>query len=383
MRLPLFLFLLVLVPSVLAIGVSPPTVYIDYVPGKTYEFSVNVINYNSFPITAAVGTDGEYKENIKVKQPIRIAPMGATPAIITFTAPDVLDRPGHHTSYVSFTEDFFDENTGTFGARTAVQMRLIMWQPYPGHYADIIASAPSVSQGSDTSLKVVVNNLGVEPVEKATATVRVVSAQNALMDVITITDVNLAGNTNTAYNRLLKSSAYPPGRYTLAATLDYGTNTSQLNTTFVVGTEKVEAIALEGPFYLDRPVNKFLVHAESLWNLPINNVFAVVELGESVSQTPTAALEPFGKTALDGYWETDKTIMPGQVIAKVTMHYSNATESFLIPVTVYNESPRVAAEPEEPTLVLSGADVLFIMGVLIIVLCLVLFALNKHFGNHQ
>jgi hypothetical protein len=376
------IFVFLLVPATLAIGISPPTAQLDFVPGKTYDFVARLTNYNDVPITVEIRSENSFGAVFSAKQPIEIDAMSTTGVPVYVKLPESLPKPGYHTGYLYFTETFEDDYGGAFSARTEVGLRITVWQPYPGLYAEITASAPSVSHGSDTKLRVYVSNLGTDAIEDGTATVKVVAPSGELKDLFTFTGLNIAGNTGQELFAKIPSKSYLPGRYTLFAKLEYGEKTASMNSTFIVGTQDVDALALEGPFYLDKPVNRFNVHVESLWNLPLDNVYATVQLGSTQAKTPSIRLQPFQRTTLQGYWETDRTVPPGQPAASVVIYFDGGKKETLLPVLVYNETPPlIGAAVEEPTITLSAADLLFIILASAIVLVLVVFAFERYFKH--
>jgi hypothetical protein len=375
-----YLLFFLLIPCVTAVGISPPAAQVDFIPGHTYEFEVRVINFNDFPVKMSVRAEGEFKDSFGVRTPIKVPANGATIVPVSFTLPDSLSRPGYHTSYLYFKEEFDEFAGGTFPIRTEVGFKATVWQPYPGSYAELVVSAASVGEGNDTGLNVVVNNLGTDPIEEGKVTVALTSATGELKDVFTIPNINLEGNSNEKFSQRISSSSYAPGRYNLEGKLFYGDKIAAMNGSFVVGTQNIEIIALEGPFYLDKPVNRFALHVESLWNLPLENVYATVKLGSRQTQTPSNTLGPFARGALDGYWETDTTIGPGERLAHVVVYFPGGQSEQLVPITVYNETPKAPAlefESPSPVIEISAADLIFMGIALILVVCIVVFAFQR------
>ena len=379
MRLPILLLLCVLLPSVLAIGISPPSGQLDFIPGKTYSFTVTLSNYNNFPIGVDVRTEGLLGPGIRVQQPIKIAALSSTMVPVTVTIPDAMPRPGYDTSLLYFAESFTDDVAGMFAARTEVGMQLTLWQPYPGHYAEITASAPSIGQGNDTLLTVRISNLGTDPIEQGTATVRVLSPDQELKDVFTYTMLDVPGNSNKEMKDRIPSHTYAPGRYTLQSKLEYSDNVSESTSSFIVGTQDVDIDALEGPIYLDKTINRVYIHVESLWNLPLDNVYATFQLGANTATTPSVTMQPFQKAILTGYWETDKTVEQGNVPAQVTVYFPGGNKTGLLDIQVYNETPApVGAVVQEPSIVLSASDLIFMVLAVLIVIAIVIFAFERH-----
>lgn len=370
---------LALLPAADAIGIRPPRAQITFAPETRYDFSVTVINDKDFPIDVETRVEGVLAPHIAIKQPIRIAAKSTAVVPISVLTPASLERPGRQTTYIFFTENYFDAEGGTLSTRTAVGFSLVMWQPYPGSYAEVVASAQSVPEGEDTPLKVLVNNLGTDPIVDGRATVRITNAENVLQDVFTFPNINLPGDTNEDYYDLIEASRYNPGKYFIEAHLDYGANTTNSTSSFAVGTRDIDLLALEGPVYLDKPVNKITVHVESLWNEPLENVYARVSLGSSVVQTVSATLDPFGRAALMGFWETDGTVLPGQVLARVNVSYSGGSREELLPITVEATTP-LPPQYEEPSsgiVELSWPDIAMLAFLLIALVLLGIWGVGK------
>jgi hypothetical protein len=357
------------------------------VPDTRYDFSVTLINNLPVPIEVETRVDGILAPTIAIRKPIRIPARGTTSVPIAVTTPAALPRPGYHTSYVFFAEKYLDEASGTIATRTEVGLSLILWEPYPGQYAELVVSAPSVPEGEDTALKVLVNNLGKEDIVDGRATVRVLAADGALQDVFTVEDIAVAGNSNEDYYDTIPSSGYNPGKYTLEGRLEYGENVSTFNGSFAVGTRDVDLIALEGIVYLDKPVNRYTVHVESLWNEPLENVYATVRLGSSESQTPSVSLPPFSRGTLTGFWETDATIVPGQTVAAVNVSFPGGSREALLPVRVeaVTPAPPVYEEPAAPTggITLSAPDAVMLLLLVIALVLLAIWGFGKIRRGHE
>lgn len=370
----LVLFALLLVPGAFAIGVSPPSAQINFAPGESVEFMVRVLNFNDFPVEIETRTTGVGAFELDL--PRNIPAQSSAAVRIRYTMPAELSRPGTTSSYVFFKERYIDEKTSTFAVRTEVGMRVDVWQPYPGSYAEIVVSAQHVPEGEDSVLGLVVNNLGVEPLEGETARVRVLSAEQRLQDVFTFPGISIPGNSNERYSQVIKSSAYAPGKYTLAGELEYPGGVARMNSTFIVGTQDVDILSVEDPMYLDKPVNKFRVRVESLWNQPMEGVYGTFQLGEYSATTSPVIIPPFGIETLSGYWETDPTVASGEVLARVRVIFPGGVRDELVPVMVYNETPR-APLVQEPALMFGLSHVIFAGLALLIVVCLVVFAVSR------
>ena len=380
----MFVLLLSLLPVVDAMGISPPRAQLTFTPSTRYDFSVTLINNQPFPIEVETRVTGIIEPTTAIRKPIKIAARSNTVVPIAIVTPASLPRPGYITSYIFFAEKYLDEEAGTISTRTEVGLTLVLWQPYPGQYAEIVASAPSVPEGKDTALKLLVSNLGVEPIVEGKGTVRVLAADGALQDVFTFPNINVGGDSNEDYFATIVSSGYNPGKYSLQAKLEYGENTSYFNGSFAVGTRDIDLIAIEGPFYLDKPVNRYTVHVESLWNEQMDTVFATVQIGSSKSTTPSIQVPGFSRATLTNFWETDGSVVPGTTVANVNITFPDGAGGFLsvqelLPITIEAKAP-VAPVYEEPTptvISLSGPDVAMLLLAIILLILLTVWGLGK------
>ncbi len=369
-------------PTVLAMGVSPPRVDVTFEPNQRSDLTVTLINNNDGPVDVDVRVEGVLKNSVAVKQPIRIPARGTASVPLAFVAPAELATPGFHTTFVFFAERAPDDTGGTFAVRTEVGYRIILWKPYPGQYAELTAGAPSVPQGQNTQLKLLVNNLGAEAITSGRATVRIVSAAGELQDVFTFDGMEIAGSSNKDFTKLIPSSGYSPGKYQLQAKLEYNNLIAESNGSFAVGTQDVDIVALEGPLYLDKPVNRYTVHVESLWNQRLDNVYSTVVLGATPSTTPSIAIDPFQPGAMTNFWETDRSILPGQALATVTVYFPGGSKTALLPIAVFNETPKPptyeAPAGADSVVELSAADLIVGIIAIILVASVILFAISRY-----
>jgi hypothetical protein len=375
----LLFVLLVATPLASALGLSPPDIRYNYEPGKTHQITATIYNHNQVPIALETRVTGPLAGYVTADLPAWIPARSGAPVLLTITIPEFRERPGNEHSYIYFKEKFTDEIIGTFSVRTEVGMRVNIWQPFPGSYAEITVSAPPVPAGEDSVLTLVVNNLGVEPISEGFASVRVVPRSGGeAKETIIFQGINIEGNSNQKFLKLLQSQSYEPGKYVLEGQLLYNDKSARMNGSFIVGIKDVEALGVQGDFYRDKPVNRFEIPIESLWNEPIDGVYAIFTMGSTGTRTASASLAPFERSMLSGYWETDLALQPGMVDAQVELFFPEGRRTHTFPVMFHNETPSMTPPSEEHPITISGADLLFAAIALVIVVLLLLFALDRY-----
>ncbi|MFT4250353.1 MAG: hypothetical protein ACMXYD_03260 [Candidatus Woesearchaeota archaeon] len=376
-RISLLLILLVIAASTTtALGITPPRATIDFSPELEGSFDVLVMNHRATSIGTSVTISGDLAGYFTAEAP-DINSRGASKATVSYSLPEDV-RPGENHVLITWTEEFFDEQTGIV-SRTAVQARYTVWKPYPGRYAEITASAEHVGQGEDTRLRVQIASKGDQAL-RGDLRVRILDANNRLQDTIVLERIEIGANTDWQRYFQVRSNSFEPGRYQVLAEYDYQAGVASTETSLIIGEESAEAISVTPKqVYLDKELTRFDVRVESLWNEPLRGVAAEIVLGGNQARTPSVTLASFEQKTLTAYWETDRNLVEGehQVVVR-TYFVDEAYTENTFSVTVYNETPQPQTQQPSSSVVLGLTDILFLLLLLGLIGYVVIHVMGRH-----
>lgn len=376
--LAVLVLVVLLLPFASAIGVSPGRITINFEPGAIGAASAVVHNTNDYAVDVSVGVEGRYHESFEVEE-FSLGPRERKSIAIHYVLPDDI-TPGTNRQKIVFIENFFDPNAG-FGARTGVVLQFDLWKPYPGQYVDMVITPRHVAQGSDTDVLVKLYSRGEEAVS-GDVEMRIYTPDDKLQDLVIMDNVQIAGNTNFERYAIINSKNWDPGKYRIEAAYDFGSGVARQEGKLIIGTKSLDIIDVTRTYYKDAEINRFEIEVESLWNEPLEQVFASFELGASSGQTPSIIVAPFTRNKLFGYWVTDANLAQGNHTAQITVDFEGGEpviEQFTVEVLnvtpIREEQP---AQTEEKKIELGYVDLAFLIVIIVFVVYLMQHSVHTH-----
>ena len=363
---------ILLVSGVAAIGVSPPKATIKFKPFGSGEFNAIVLNSQVFDIETSVQIYGPYAEYFTATNP-DVPAKGSAVSTITYDFPEDI-TPGNHLHKIFFSEEYFDEVRGGLAARTSAGILVYVWKAYPGRYGELELRPRHVKEGEETEIQVFIYSKGTDPIS-GDLEVLILDVDDNLVDRIVRSDIMVDGDSEWSRYLLVSSAGFQPGKYKVLGEFDYGESVAHAESHLIIGTKSLLILSLTDEFYKDININRFEVELESLWNEPLENVYASMQLGGSTGITPTIILPSFNRKSLIGYWDTDAGLDEGVHNALVTAYFEEEepiVENF--EVYVYNQSPQPEVEKPKKVIYLGLTDILFIL------ICIVIFIIIAHYA---
>lgn len=245
--------------------------------------------------------------------------------IVYVTLPDEVDVPGVHRVFVTGTETSSLPGIGISGEPRGM---ILIYVPYPGRYLELSLATSSVNKGEIVPFDISVTNRG-----KETTSFDVyldIYRGDTFVERLTVAQSLLSSTGSAVFHTELDSSTYTPGSYRAIAHAIYGEADASDEEPFRIGTLEVLLLNYTRLFERDS-INKITLDIESAWNAPIENVFAnVTVLGSDISfLTPTVTLAPFGRAALEGYFDTS-SIVNDSFEARILLFYAGVSNEQVV-----------------------------------------------------
>jgi len=262
---------------------------------------------------------------------------------VIFNVPKDVDlsryEPGIHTLWL-VAEEVFSSMSG-IGARGVVKLPIRIRVLYD--YAVIKASI-SVKNGNVNDLlpvKLSLENWGKENTV-VNGFVNVLDSQQKIQRTLTFDPIEVKATERKEVNLVLDTTGFLQGEYTAVAEIYWNENKNKTiaSTTFLVGNLDLKIKNYTKELKADE-INPFEITVESLWNNPMEDVYARVLLkgpdGKEFSmKTPTYTLDPWKELTLKGY--VDLTGAPtGKYKGKIVIYFDGKSKEKSIKVDVVSK----------------------------------------------
>lgn len=313
------LFLFLLAPSVLA-GITPGKYEVDYVPGQKFAFPFSFVSSDP-SARFEISLQGDFAKYAQLSDSV----IQSSGNVITYlTMPQEVEVPGLHKIIVVGSEI---SEGGGLGISGEARGLIFIHVPYPGQYLEATLQVENVNEGEPVIFVVTVVNRGKETTY---ADVSIDLYQDeTFVERLNLGQATLEPASTQEFRYELESEGYAPGFYEARARVGYGEEETRIESSFRIGTLAVRLVNYTR--FLERDtINRLDLDVESEWNSPISSVFANVSIigSDLVFLTPTAALEPFGRASLAGFFDTTGLEEPIQ--ARVILMYEQSSSETLI-----------------------------------------------------
>ena len=319
----LFLVSLFSINIVLSLGISPAKKYVEFIPNLELEYDFKIFadqnqkvelykkgDFADFAIIDKKSIVGNGIFNVKIK------------------LPEKASKPGPNILLIGAREVIGEE--GGLSASVAVQAPIKIMVPYPGKYVELNLITTNANRGQNMKFEVIVYSRGEEAITALTS-IDIFDINDNKVKKINFETVKIAGQNSHEFTKFFNTSIFSPGDYKAVASVNYGEKIVKAESKFRIGklfvkiTNFTREIIKEG-------IKQFNIEIESLWNDPIENVFAEVYFSKENKelidfQTPSNNLKPWEKTTITGYVDTDKLEL-GNYNTKIVLNYNNKTTAY-------------------------------------------------------
>lgn len=316
------------------IGVTPGRKTIEFEPNFEGEFSFRVLNNEHKDMKVLLYVEeGELSDTVTLYN-----------ALVDFSAeedsksfnyrvelPESIEKPGIHDVKIAIRELPKDvEEPGTFvGATTAVIHQVRIKVPYPGKYAEAELMIADAQPGETVNFFVKVNNIGMQDIMSARATIEVKGPTNEVIATVESEEKTIKSKESRDLAAHWKADINP-GVYHAVATLNYDGKFAKDEKNFYVGNLFIDVKDVTVKGFRLGEVAKFNIMIESKWNERIENVYAQMVIkdisGDTIADVKSASVDmgALQKETLLVYWDTEG-VEKGTYDANIILHYAGKT----------------------------------------------------------
>lgn len=304
------IFLLLLSNIVLAVGMSPAKLDVNFEPFMKKSFTFYVHHNQNYATNLTFYVAGELNKYVKLdKNSVLMDGPGEAQLTVSLILPSSLEKPGENVLRIGVRDNPLIVPEDVFLATAGVEAILTVNIPYPGKYAEARLETSNIEINEVENFKIYVKNLGRE-------IIRVISGEVVVTDEseneVARIPVTYRGGIESGDEAFIQSrfdtKGLKIGSYNVAAILDYDGKKLTAENQFRIGDLVVEltnwtSVIKKGGIY---PIDLWIMN---LWGKPVENVYAEVILsrnGEIVSllRSPSTNIKAFENQRLNVYWDT-------------------------------------------------------------------------------
>ena len=327
----LMIFLVLTISNVLAIGITPGRVTLNFEPSlqKTIEFKV--LNNEHKDMKVLFGITGELADYIDLssKSVDFTASEESKTFSYTVTLPATLASGSREVKIAAAELPPEGLGEGVYiGATVVVTSQLLVKVPYPYKYAEIKLSARQSEVNGTTVFYVEVDNLGQHDLVDMQATIEILSGTNEKLAIIKTDSRTIMAGKKGELKAEWKAEVNA-GDYRAVASLVYDDGKiASSEKVFSVGTLQVDVVDISVKNFRLGDIAKFDITVENKWNSAVKDVYAqlkiINEQNQEIANVKTASLDipQLGRQVLTAFWDT-AGIREGTYSGKLLLNYAN------------------------------------------------------------
>jgi len=336
----LIIFLLILIlPTVSSIGISPSMIEIWYEPNKEFTFNYMIRTKEHESDVLAVYASGDLAENIILTESeLQLEPEQWTDFTFDLKLPSTLEPPGLHVNKIGVIETY-PESQGGVGVVAGVEMLIYVRVPFPGRYLNLNQFDVHAGEvNKPIEFIATVTNTGKENIDGAEAKMDVKGPDGSIVDSMKTESVPITKKQKKSF--ITEWQTNKPGFYSVSGMVVYDNNVLELEEKkFRVGELLLEITNTSAAPVKEGEIAQIQAQISSVWNTEIKNVYMELEvtdkngmkIGESTSQTKS--VRPWSTENFIIYWDT-QDIEIGDYYGKITAYYEDKTAEGNVIITI-------------------------------------------------
>ncbi|MCF7866315.1 hypothetical protein K9L67_00770 [Candidatus Woesearchaeota archaeon] len=363
----MILLSLMIISNVVAIGVSPGKIQVNYDVENGYNQNFSILAKSNSPTDSYIEVEPsrELAEYITVSdEKIFLPARGVARVNFSLNIPPHADFVGLKEAHIGIYEALPEE--GDFLAiRTAVKMRLIVDFPYTGEYVQINNfNIKGVNSGENTEVNWKATSKGLENT-KVNSKLMIENEYGEKIYEKSWPQKTLAPKEVYAVQETLETNQYVAGKYKAKLEVKYSDITREKETEFQIGQENINLINHSPKNFSYGTLNEIELEFENNWNGAYNNVYADIKIHNVTAKTSSFNLKPFGKAKVKQFLDT-RTLENGTYPVKITAYFGENTANFEIPMEIIKP-----IEEKESNLTIIIVAVVLIIIIILVVLILI------------
>ncbi len=325
------LILLLLMPIVAGLGVSPGKRTFDFEPGKEKEVEVTIYNNDKKNISCMIEVRGELKNYINLSDKKIHFRKGDNKKSFTYTInyPEKFSEPGIHNAEIVVKELLKDHDGNVvIKPNLMVISKLHVKVPYPHKYAKGQLMLENVKRGENLEVFIRFSNVGSEMIKNAQASVDIMSPDGEIIDKLKSDSVSVEPKGFRELTAELDTTNLKPGKYIIDASVKYDKKKINLSGSFKVEDFMIKLLSVAVDSFSLGGIADFEVTVKNIGNRLVNDfnagLFLKDKKGEPVADLDSYKIElsPGDVKETKIYWDTEK-ISAGDYFGELSLNYDD------------------------------------------------------------
>lgn len=322
LKLILVVFILLVIPNALSIGLSPPRYVFDFEPNFEEEVVFTIYNTQDVDIIAHMSLLDNADQFVTIQtNRIPIKARDSVDVKFKIKLPASLP-PGEHKFYWDVTES--SASDAPISAVTAVSTYIMVNVPYPGEYLTATITAPNVRVGESVPINIKVDNDGTDITGVSKGVLSV--SGNAIIDLIPVTFSNIPSKGTINKTIYWNTTESMVGEYRTKIVIDYKDGTTSADTDFKVGDLLINILDVIPEKVAPGERAKVDIIVTSKWNDPIDDVFVELSFNDQVVRTNSNSVPSWDAKTFVAYLETEG-LEVGNYKGTATVYYADKTDT--------------------------------------------------------
>jgi len=324
------LILLITLPLVLSLGISPGRTTIDFESNLKKTVTVTVINNEKKDFQATIYTKGDLSDHIKLSTDKIEFTEDEERKSFTYSIklPNKLE-PGLNKEDIVVRETLKEreEKELTVSALIAIVSQLHVNVPYPGKFLKIDLLIKEAKPGEKIKFFIPVINLGTEKIENAKPYIFIFDLDENRIAKIEGKERPIPSKARTEFVLDWQADTLP-GFYKAIAVVEYDGNKITAENNFLIGDFFLEPIDISVKEFTLGEIAKFNILVENIGNKLIKDAFSRIILnnqeGKEIANIKSASVDipSRKKEEMNAYWDTEN-IIEGEYHGKLVLSYED------------------------------------------------------------
>lgn len=308
----IFFILLLILPNVYAIGVTPGRTSIDFSPNMEKEVGFSIVNTEHKAMNAAFTVSGDLKEYITMDNAVSSfkSEVNSKEFKYTLKLPEKL-TPGLHIGEIEAIELPEDINDVKLVVKATVSVvtQVYVYVPYPGKYVDVSLDIVPKGDSNKVNFYIPLVSRGEEKINSAKGTIDIYKNE-VKIDTINTNEISIATTEKKELSAVW--DAVNGGEYIAKVKVVYDGNVKEIEKRFSVGNESIGLLGVSTNNFKLGDVARIRILVQNKLSDDVKDASASLSVFNSDSEKITdLKSENYEIPALSNkemivYWDTEK-----------------------------------------------------------------------------
>ena len=325
------LVLILLLPTVMSIGITPPEMNLQYEPGRSKEVTIEVRNNEHRSMEAQIVVMGELKDAITLSKDTLSFDEAEAKKTFTYTIdmPEDVERPGVHSATIKVKEQARRDGEGNLRPALEVVSEVFCHVPYPDTYVEGTLNVRDVRTGETVTFFNSIYNLGDKDLSEVRVTLDILDSDGTTVKTLESDSRPLTARKMGELIIKHPTAGMRPGTYTVEATVHYDGKQATYKGRFTIEEFLINLESINTGEYSRGEIAKLYMLVQNIGNRMVKDFYSKILIKKDGSLVDSVKsfnidLDPDDVKETTAYWDT-KDIPMGVYYGEMRMQYEDKT----------------------------------------------------------